>query len=147
MARSTKSTLKKARWERRWLEAFRREKSVAAACKSANLDRSTVYKRRKENEEFARQWDEIENETIDLLEKSAMARAIAGHDNPIFFDGQEVGRKREYETALTIFMLKKRRPDIYSDKVDDKAQRLEELKVQMARLMREMEQDLQDNPQ
>jgi hypothetical protein len=51
---------------------------------------------------------------VDDLEASAYVRARDGYEVPVFHNGEEVGTVQKYETALTIFMLKKLRKDPFN---------------------------------
>lgn len=114
--RTTKAAAKKAAWKRRFLDELRERKSVAAAAKAVGKDRSYVYKVRNQDSTWAAEWDAITEETIDVLETSAMERACNGWWEITYDrDTKPIRQVRRYSDALTIFMLKKRRPQIYSD--------------------------------
>lgn len=144
MTRSTKSRAKKQatrKWEAKFLEAFRRHKSITHACRAAHLDPSTVYKWRKESESFADKWDEIYNEITDLIETSAVNRAADGWEEPVFYQGAICGTVRKYSDVLQIFMLKKRKAEVYGDK-PEKARNLDDLKTRVLQTISEMEEEL-----
>ena len=108
-----------------WVEGFIKKlietRSVTKACQSVGINRSTAYDRREKDSDFKERWDEAVQICIDDLEASAMRRAIEGNAKPLLYKGQPVmvegadGKLqplivREYETGLTIFMLKAMRP-------------------------------------
>ncbi|NBB81653.1 MAG: terminase [Verrucomicrobia bacterium] len=72
--------------------------SVQNAANVAGVARGTVYRWRKEDEEFAAAWDMALDSGIDRLEDEAYKRALSGSD------------------TLLIFLLKSKRPSIYSEK-------------------------------
>lgn len=111
-----------------WMENFLRKlietRSVTKACESVHIARATAYRHRETDDEFRNRWDEAINTCIDDLEASALKRAIEGNPKPLMHKGQPVmvqgpdGKLqplivREYETSLTIFMLKALRPKTY----------------------------------
>jgi hypothetical protein len=105
----------------RWLEAFARERSVSNACLAVRKGRTNVYAARKADKAFADAWAEIEETTLDDLETSAMSRAIQGWPEPVIYKGRlsrdDDGKPlfvRKFSNALTIFMLKTRRPERYN---------------------------------
>lgn len=98
----------------RFLRLFREKRSVIAVCRAMRISNKTAYRWRARFPWFAEAWEAIEDELLDDLEESALRRATKGHTEPIFDkDGNKVGKRRKYETALTIFMLKARRPARY----------------------------------
>lgn len=103
---------------RRFLVAFRRLGNVAQACKAAEVGRTTVYRRRQQDEEFALAWADVEEETTDEMEREAFRRGVEGVDEPVFYKGERIGWIRNYSDTLLIFMLKARKPEKYRERVD-----------------------------
>lgn len=96
---ATNSKPKKRRdWRPIWLEALRETGTVVGACEIAGIDRSTPYRERQANEDFALAWHDIEHETTDLLEKTAVQIALEGN------------------VTMLIFMLKCRKPEVYTER-------------------------------
>ena len=77
--------------------------SVTAAAQHAEIGRSTVYKWRKDDENFAKLMDEAYEQGVDELEDHALRRA---HD------------AEKPSDALTMFLLKAHRPSRYRERVD-----------------------------
>lgn len=84
-------------WKPAWLEAFGEYGTVYHACKAAGVGRSTVYRHRESDAEFAEAWAAAEEDVSDGLEQEAARRAKDGSD------------------VLLIFLLKARRPQKYRD--------------------------------
>lgn len=89
-------------WEKDWLAAYEEHGTVVAACKAVGISRQTAYTHRKDDEAFAAAWDKLENAVTELLEKTAVERALEGSDR------------------LMEFMLKARRPSVYRESVNVK---------------------------
>jgi hypothetical protein len=68
--------LRRRDWTRAFLQALANEGTVAAACTAAKIGRSTVYRRRREDEAFAEAWDDIDAAVVDVLEREAVRRAL-----------------------------------------------------------------------
>ena len=97
------------------LEALARGLSPRRAAEAAGLGRSTAFLWRQQDPEFAAKWNEAVAEGIDLLEDEARRRAVDGYnERPIFRDGVQVGEIRTYSDRLLIFLLKRRRPEVYA---------------------------------
>jgi hypothetical protein len=86
-------------WEKTWLAAYEECGTVVGACKVAKISRQTAYNYRRDNEGFAAAWDKLETAVTELLEKTAVQRALDGSDR------------------LMEFMLKARRPGTYRESV------------------------------
>jgi len=96
--------------KQRFLEAYEQCQCVKTSAKAINRGQTTVYRWRKNDPEFAKKWEDTWNTTIQVLEKSAMDRAVNGWLQPVFQGGKEVGAVRKFSDALTIFMLKANMP-------------------------------------
>ena len=103
-------------WKPTWLNAFRETGMVTAACRVAKVGRRTVYDA-SIDEEFAAAWDEIEQETTDVMEREAYRRAVDGVPEPLVSAGKHVTDVRKYSDTLLIFMLKGRRPEKFRENV------------------------------
>ena len=104
-------TLEKERED--FLEALREGASVSKAAVFAGLARSTVYRWRSEDEDFARAWDDAYESGTDNLEDEAKRRAFDGVERPVFYKGAVVGHVREYSDTLLMQQLNARRPEKY----------------------------------
>lgn len=104
-------------WVKTFLYYYKKRYSIASAAKMAGTSRTTVFRLKKHDHNFAKKMEEAHEIVVDKLENSAMRRAIHGHNVPVYFQGVKCGTKRVYDNSLTIFMLKKNRPDKYDDKV------------------------------
>ena len=101
--------------------------SVSKAASAVGVSRNAMYKLRKRDEEFAQEWDDAVESGTDVLEDEAVRRAKEGTDKPVFYQGVECGRVREYSDTLLIFMLKARRPEKFRDGVVDKSEGVNQL--------------------
>ena len=82
----------------KFLKAISNGDSINHAVKAAGLGRSTVYRWRDEYEDFRLAWEEAIEDGIERLEDAAYQRALEGSD------------------TLMIFLLKAKKPKIYSDR-------------------------------
>ena len=119
MAAGTKGTVKKD-IRKKFIDAIREHRSITKACEAVGKGRTTVYRWRKDNQEFQEEWDEAVETNVDDLEAGAMRRAIEGWLEPVYYKGEPKGVIRKFSNALTIFMLKKQRPKIYEDVIFDR---------------------------
>lgn len=115
MANRTKLTQKK---KGEFLEVLADTANVSRAAKAVGISRRHAYTVRSENLDFATAWDEAVNIAIDTLEQEARRRAYQGVDEPVFYQGNEVGYVRKYSDTLLMFLLKGNRPEKYKDRMD-----------------------------
>lgn len=107
------------KWMRPFLEAFEMFHTVADACKAANVGRSTVYRHRVADEDFALAWLDVETLTTELMEKEAFRRATKGLVRNVYdARGNLLREELIFSDTLLIFLLKGRKPEVYRDRVD-----------------------------
>lgn len=99
-----------------FLAALAETCNVTEACKIARVDRSTIYKWRKEDKKFAKDWETTFVIASDLLEDEAVRRAKEGVEEPVYQGGKQVGTVRKYSDQLLMFLLKGAKKEKYSDR-------------------------------
>ena len=114
----TLRTIEKGDWKAIFLRELAICGIVGAACKKARIGRTTAYKTRDEDSEFAAAWDAALDDAADDMEHEAWRRGTKGTVKPVYQGGKEVGRIREYSDTLLIFQLKGIRPEKYRDRAD-----------------------------
>lgn len=90
--------------------------TVLLAAQEARINKTTAYRWRESDAEFAAAWDEALEEGTDWLEQEAIRRGRDGVRKPIYQSGKLVGHVQEYSDTLLIFMLKARRPEVYRER-------------------------------
>ncbi len=98
-----------------FLHALADTVNVARACHDAGIPRRTAYHWRDTDPDFAREWDDILDDGIDLLEAGFHRRAFEGVGRLVYYKGERVGATRHYSDALAMFLLKAHRPARYRD--------------------------------
>ena len=93
--RIDQSVMSVERHKKRYLAALAKGRAPTVAARMAGLARSTVYKWRREDVEFAEAWTDCVEQGLDLLEDRAYQRAMKSSDQ------------------LLIFQLRARRPEVY----------------------------------
>jgi hypothetical protein len=114
----TVRTVEKGDWKATFLAALATSGVVLTACKKARIGRTTAYKIRDEDEEFAAAWDAALDDAADEMEEEAHRRAVKGVLKPVYQGGKKVGSIREYSDTLLIFRLKAARPEKYRERSD-----------------------------
>lgn len=89
---------------------------VAEAAKAVGYtDTSAVQKFRRENEEFAEEWDLAVEAGTDILVDEIVRRAIDGVHEPQYYKGEVVGYTLKYSDALLMFQVRAKRPEQYRE--------------------------------
>jgi len=74
-------TIRTDRAREAFLNALSTSCNVSAACRAADISRTAVYAWKRDDPEFAAEWEDAEGAAIDELEGVAYARAIAGESD------------------------------------------------------------------
>jgi hypothetical protein len=114
----TVRTVEKGDWKVPFLAELARTGVVLTACKKARIGRTTAYKIRDEDEEFAAAWDAALDDAADEMEEEAHRRAVKGVLKPVYQGGKKVGSIREYSDTLLIFLLKGAKPEKFRERAD-----------------------------
>lgn len=116
--RTTQRARVRGDWKPRFIEAFREHKLITPACEAVGVGRTTVYDARRNDEEFAAKWAEVETEMVEAMEREAYRRAVEGVRKPLVSAGKHVTDVVEYSDGLLQFLLKARRPEQYRERHD-----------------------------
>jgi len=116
MASSTKSTPKPRRdWRHAFLADLQTNGIVSHAAIAAGIDKKTAYNEYHRNKDFASAWDEAVETATDSLENEAIRRARDGVEEPVFYQGEQVGKVKRYSDGLLMFLLRANRPKFRND--------------------------------
>jgi hypothetical protein len=118
-------------WVTPFLDAVATGVSVAACCRAACVDPSTVYHHRRRSAHFRRLWHDAAHRSTRLLEYEAQRRALHGTAKPVFHKGEQCGTVQQYSDGLLMFLLKARRPAVYRDGQDESSTRPVQLQVNL----------------
>lgn len=93
-----------------FLEELARTGNVSAAARAADRTRQAFYAHRDVDEAFSEAWEDAIHQATDRLELEARRRAHDGVEEPVFYQGIEVGTVRKYSDTLMIQLLKAHHP-------------------------------------
>ena len=88
--------------------------SITVACKEASYQRSAAYRWRKDNTDFATNWNEAQDIAADLLEEEADRRARDGYDEVTTRDGVATIKNKRSDMLL-LARLRAMRPERYRE--------------------------------
>jgi hypothetical protein len=101
--------------KRRFLDAFAHCGTCTGAAKLSGVDDRRHRQWLEESEQYRKDFQVAKDRAADTLEAEARRRACEGYDDPIFFQGMQVGSVKRYSDLLMIFLLKAARPDTFRD--------------------------------
>lgn len=105
-----------------WTDAFLAHLAecgiLTDAAAAAGVDRSTVFRRRQDDEEFEAAVRDAMEAAADKLEAEARRRALEGTEEPVYQGGVLVGTKRVYSDSLMALLLKGRRKQVFSERTE-----------------------------
>src|SRR5690606_38686732 len=101
-----------------FLELLATNGNVTVSAEAFNLERARLYEIRKTDKTFADASDAAMQQAADHLEAEARRRAVDGWDEPVYWQGEQVGVVRKFSDTLLIFLMKGANPEKYRDRVD-----------------------------
>lgn len=106
-------------WAPKFIGALMEGATITDASKAAGVHITMPYKRRVEDIEFRKAWNDACEIGTELLEQEAIRRAYHGIEKSIYYKGVEVGTTREYSDPLMQFILKGRKPHVYREGIEE----------------------------
>lgn len=107
------------RWSRvkkiSFLETLRRTGNVSSAAREAGVEISKAYTKRAQDKTFRQDWDAATEGALDDLEEEVRRRALEGTKKPVYYAGKECGSVISFNDNLAMFLLKSKRPKIFSE--------------------------------
>ncbi|MDN3645082.1 hypothetical protein QWY75_02540 [Pontixanthobacter aestiaquae] len=79
--------------------------NVRLACRAASVSAQTVYRARRRSAGFARAWDAALASARVVAEDALADRALDGWEEPVFYHGEEIARRRRYSDRLLLAHL------------------------------------------
>lgn len=108
-ARKRRARAKAVRWsarrEQAFLTALADTANIAASVRAAGLSDTTVYRRRRDNEDFRSLWAAALREGVAKLEMMLLDRAMNGVEKPVWYGGKQVGTMTDYSDRLALALL------------------------------------------
>lgn len=116
-----KSGNERAELQSLFLTSFAEMGTITHAAKATGIDRQTHYNWLESDPEYAERFKEADEQATDNLEREARRRAVAGVEEPVFYQGDIVGHIRKMSDTLLIFLLKGAKPEKYRERFEHTA--------------------------
>ena len=88
---------------------------MTAAMAAGFTDTSALQRSRREDEDFAADWDLAVDAATDMLVDEARRRAVDGVHDPQYYKGEIVGYTLKYSDPLIMFLIRANRPEQYRE--------------------------------
>lgn len=106
----------------KFLEAYARLGNASAVQDETGISRFHHIKWLAKSADYRKRFEEAEEAATEILEREALRRAVHGREEPVYYNGQQVGKVTKYSDVLLIFLLKAKRPDVYRERYDARIQ-------------------------
>jgi Homeodomain-like domain len=108
---------KTAKAKAEFLAALRKHVTVTRACEAVGIHRSSVYRWRDEDPEFAAAFQDVDDRNVEEAEAVLYEMAVTGHPKRVYDkDGNLLEEYTVRDPKLLEFFLKARRPNVYRDR-------------------------------
>lgn len=91
--------------------------NVTRAAEDSGCGRIMLYKIRREDPDFAAEWEEAAKIGAARLEDEARKRAAEGWEEPVWHKGEMCGTVRKFSDTLLICLLKAHHPEKYRENI------------------------------
>lgn len=95
-------------WRPAFLAALASVPVVQQACDACGIERSTAYRARQGDEDFAKAWDEALEAGVDRAEQEAFRRGVVGFEEPVVHQGNLTPVYERDELGLVVMVERKR---------------------------------------
>jgi len=102
--------------KRVFLEHLAQYPTVVDAAEAAGITARTAFLHRREDAEFAKQWEDAFNAGVAVLEREAVRRATVGVQEPMLYKGEVVHHVTKYSDTLLQFLLRAHKPEMYTER-------------------------------
>lgn len=103
-------------WVNPFLQHLKTSMNMAESARSVGIAYSTVMALKQRDADFEAACEEALEEACDYLEAEMRRRAFEGVEEPVFYQGEEVGTVRKYSDGLAMFLMKGYRRRKFGDK-------------------------------
>jgi hypothetical protein len=107
----------RAKRQQEIIELLEKGHTIIGAARAAGIPHRTVCSWRERDPEFRERSNNAYDDGTDVFRTEARRRSVEGWYEPVYYQGQRVGRVKKFSDTLLMFELKKRDPS-YRDHVD-----------------------------
>jgi hypothetical protein len=101
----------------KFLARYAETGNITRSSEYAGMTRIAVYKRKKDDPQFAMDLDAAYVIAVDKMEEECQRRAFDGYQRDIYWQGQVVGQETLFSDSMAMFLLKGAKPEKYRDRV------------------------------
>lgn len=103
-----------------FIQALAESACVADACKAVGMSERSAYALRARSDaiSFRNAWEAALDYGVRRLSDAVLSRAIRGVAVPVFYKGEQIGERRQFDERLSMFLLRYRDPLRYGKWLD-----------------------------
>lgn len=90
--------------------------NATRAAHVSGASRRNLYRLKNADSDFRAAWEEAAEIGMTVIEDMAVQRATEGHQEPVFYQGKQVGSIPKYADNLLAMLLKAYRPDRFGNR-------------------------------
>jgi hypothetical protein len=102
-------------WKAKFIETLKKVGAVLPSAELVGVDKSTVYRARASDPEFAQAWDEALERSVEDVEAVLHHWALRGVARPVYYQGAVVGQETVVQPRLIELYLKAHKPEKYRE--------------------------------
>ena len=91
--------------------------NVTRAAEESGCERTVLYRHKRNDEDFASEWEDAAKIGAARLEDEARLRAVEGWQEPVWHKGVQCGTVRKFSDTLLICLLKAHHPEKYRENI------------------------------
>jgi hypothetical protein len=102
----------------RFLDVLSRTDNVTEACREIQKSRAWVYHCRDVDPTFAEAWETAKQVAADEVFFEARRRAVNGYEDPVFYQGEQVGTVKRYSDRMLEMLARTSRPELFIERTE-----------------------------
>lgn len=102
----------------KFLAAFSQHGTITHAAREVGINPKRHYEWLLSDPEYITRFKEAREQAVESLEREARRRAIEGTEQPVYWQGEQIGTIRKFSDVLLIFLLKGAKPEVYRERYE-----------------------------
>lgn len=101
-----------------FLKVFAEVGTISMAAETCQMSRTNHYRWMEDDPEYPHAFEEAKKIAVDRLVSEARRRALEGVEEPVYYQGKQVGGVVKYSDGLLMFLIKGEMPEKYRERYE-----------------------------